>query len=55
MQLQHMRMLDQFENGNLPLNLVGGTKEEKRKRISQRRYDSKAQRSLSDTGVKYRE
>lgn len=22
MQLQHMRMLDQFQNGNLPLNLV---------------------------------
>lgn len=22
MQLQHMRMLDQFQNGNLPLNLL---------------------------------
>lgn len=32
MQLQYMRMLNQFQNGNLPLNLVRETRKEGRKK-----------------------
>lgn len=37
MQLQYMRMLDQFQNGNLPLNLVGDKKGRKQKGIERRK------------------
>lgn len=46
MQLQYMRMLDQFQNGNLPLNLVGDKKGRKQKGI-ERRKDT-----LADEGVR---
>lgn len=47
MQLQHMRMLDQFQNGNLPLNLVRETRKEGRKREgTERRKDISAGRVL---------
>lgn len=32
MQLQYMRMLNQFQNGNLPLNLVRETRKKGRKK-----------------------
>lgn len=46
MQLQYMRMLDQFQNGNLPLNLVRDKKGRKQKGI-ERRKDTSA-----DEGVR---
>lgn len=42
MQLQHMRMLNQFQNGNLPLNLVRETRQEGRKRGTERHKDTSA-------------
>lgn len=46
MQLQYMRMLDQFQNGNLPLNLVGDKKGRKQKGIGRRKDTS------ADEGVR---
>lgn len=40
MQLQYMRMLDQFQNGNLPLNLVGDKKGRKQKGIERHKDTS---------------
>lgn len=41
MQLQHMRMLNQFQNGNLPLNLVRD-KKGRRQKGTERRKDTSA-------------
>lgn len=48
MQLQYMRMLNQFQNGNLPLNLVGDKKGRKQKGM-ERRKDTSADEGVRTT------